>query len=106
MDTDISYEEEDALLSEERGEDVGLDDVSISNSHRQDRKRNTANELKKSSEHKTKEFERLKAAKDLSGEKSKRKSAFKTTLSHARSISKTCQIHSWQMSKLACYPVV
>ena len=37
---------------------------------------------------------RLKAAKYLSGEKSKRKSAFKTTLSHASNISKTCQIHS------------
>ena len=55
METDISYKEEDALLSEDRGEDVGLNDVSIPNAQRQECKRDTANELKKPSEHKTKE---------------------------------------------------
>ena len=58
MESDISYEEEDALLSEDRGEDVGLNDVSIPNAERQERtvcKRDTANELKTPSEHKTKE---------------------------------------------------
>ena len=55
METDISYKEEDALLSEDRGEDIGLNDVSIPNAQRQECKRDTANELKKPSEHKTKE---------------------------------------------------
>ena len=54
METDISYEEEDAL-SEDRGEDVGLNDASIPNAQRQERKKNTANELKTPSEHKSKE---------------------------------------------------
>ena len=52
---DISYEEEDAFLSEDRREDAGLNDDSIPNAQRQERKRNTANEPKKPSEHKTKE---------------------------------------------------
>lgn len=55
METDISYEEEKALLSEDQGEDVGCNDVSIPIAKRQERKRDTANELKKPSERKTKE---------------------------------------------------
>ena len=54
METDISYEEEDALLSEERGKDVG-NDVSVPNVQKRDHKRDTANELKKPVEHKSKE---------------------------------------------------
>ena len=55
MDTDLSYEEEDALLSEHRGEDVDLDDDNIPNAQRQERKGDTVSGLKKPSEHKTKE---------------------------------------------------
>ena len=55
METDISYEDEDALLSEDRSEDAGLNNVNIPNAQRQERKRDTANELKKPSKHKTKE---------------------------------------------------
>jgi len=51
---DLSYKEEDALLSENGGED-GFNDARISNAQRQERKRNTVHELKKPSEHKTKE---------------------------------------------------
>ena len=50
MYTIISCEEEDALLSEDRGEDVGCND-----DRRQERKRDTANELEKPSEHKIQE---------------------------------------------------
>ena len=53
METDISYEE-DALLFEERGEDVGSA-VSVPNAQNLERKRDTANEQKKPVEHKTKE---------------------------------------------------
>ena len=58
MDTDITYEEEDALLSENRDEDVGFSDDSIPNAQRQERKRDTTNEQKsrkRPSEQKTKE---------------------------------------------------
>ena len=58
MDTDIIYEDEDALLSEDRDEDVGYSDDSIQNAQRQERKRDTTNEpksRKRSSEQKTKE---------------------------------------------------
>ena len=58
MDTDITYEEEDALLSEDRDEDVGFSDDSIPNAQRQERKRDTTNEQmsrKRPSEQKTKE---------------------------------------------------
>jgi len=51
---DLSYKEEGALLSENGGED-GFNDARIPNAQSQERKRNTANELKKPSEHKTKE---------------------------------------------------
>ena len=104
MDTDISYEEEDALLSEDRGEDVGLDDVSIPNSQRQDRKRNTANELKKPSEHKTKEFKRLKAAKDFERKKIKEKKRFQNNIEsrrqHLKNLSNT-QLAEEQISLLS-----
>ena len=58
MDTDITYEEEDAILSEDRDEDVGFSDHSIPNAQRQERKRGTTNEQKsrkRPSEQKTKE---------------------------------------------------
>ena len=58
MDTDITYEEEDALLYEDRDEDVGYSDDSIPNAQRQERKRDTTNEpksKKRPSEQKTKE---------------------------------------------------
>ena len=58
MDTDITYKDEGALLSENRDEDVGYSDDSIPNAQRQERKRDTTNELKsrkRSSEQKTKE---------------------------------------------------
>ena len=58
MDTDITYEEEDALLSEYRDKDVGYSDDSIPNAQRQERKRDTTNEpksKKRPSEQKTKE---------------------------------------------------
>ena len=55
MYTIISCEEGDALLSEDRGEDIGCNDDSIPNARKQERKRDTANELKKPSEHKIKE---------------------------------------------------
>ena len=58
MDTDITYEQEDALLSEDRDEDVGFSDDSIPKAQRQERKRDTTNEpksRKRPSEQKTKE---------------------------------------------------
>ena len=36
MDTDITYEEEDALLYEDRDEEVGYSDDSIPNAQRED----------------------------------------------------------------------
>jgi len=47
MDTDMSYEEEDALLSEDQGEDVGSSNDSVPNAQRQERKKETMNEPKK-----------------------------------------------------------
>ena len=58
MDTKITYEEEDALLSEDRDKDIGFSNDSIPNAQRQERKRDTTNEPKsrqRPSEEKTKE---------------------------------------------------
>ena len=58
MDTKITYEEEDALLSEDRDKDIGFSNDSIPNAQRQERKRDTTNEQKsrnRPSEQKTKE---------------------------------------------------
>ena len=46
MDTKITYEEEDALLSEDRDKDIGFSNDSIPNAQRQERKRDTTNEPK------------------------------------------------------------
>ena len=54
MDTDMSNEEEEALLSEDQCEDVGASEDSISNAQRQERKRETTDEPRKP-ERKTKE---------------------------------------------------
>ena len=54
MDTDMSNEEEEALLSEDQCEDVGASEDSISNAQRQKRKRETTDEPRKP-ERKTKE---------------------------------------------------
>ena len=57
-DTRMDTPDEGALLSENRDEDVGYSDDSIPNAQRQERKRDTTNELKsrkRSSEQKTKE---------------------------------------------------
>ena len=53
-DTALSNEDEDALLSENHGEDVGTSDDNIPNAQRQERKMKTTSEPKMS-EHKTKE---------------------------------------------------
>ena len=58
MDTTITYEEEDALLSEDRDKDIGFSNDSIPNAQRQERQRDTTNEpksRKRPSEEKTKE---------------------------------------------------
>ena len=58
MDTKITYEEEDALLSEDRDKDIGFRNDSIPNAQRQERQRDTTNEpksRKRPSEEKTKE---------------------------------------------------
>ena len=58
MDTKITYEEEDALLSEDRDKDIGFSNDSIPNAQRQERQRDTTNEpksRKRPSEEKTKE---------------------------------------------------
>ena len=47
MDTNMSYEEEDALLSEDQDEDVGASNDSVPNAQRPERKRVTTNEPKK-----------------------------------------------------------
>ena len=44
MDTKITYEEEDALLSEDRDKDIGFSNDSIPNAQRQERKRDTTNQ--------------------------------------------------------------
>ena len=47
MDTNMSYEEEDALLSEDQDEDVGASNDSVPNAQRPERKKETTNEPKK-----------------------------------------------------------
>ena len=94
MDTKITYEEEDALLSEDRDKDIGFSNDSIPNAQRQERKRDTTNKpksRKRPSEEKTKEPTGSENTSNNSGRKRRREEPPKSAKTNGSSDRKKSQ---------------